>query len=608
MESNVPSSATWSATTGTRPRVLDDRLASLFPDPDTPQRRRAWWARPAGRAAMVVVVVVVLVSTLVATNAFGSSSAGYRTATVGPHNVDAVLTSVATIEPVAQATIAFPVAGTVSTIAVGIGDTVGVGQVLAGLDTLTLTQTLHTRQATLAQDELILATALEGKSVAGLSGGSSSSSGSNSFSGASTASLTSSPTAQLVAFGGGGGGGATGGAATSVAGAQQAVLTAQKNVDADLAASTTASTAATAVCSGVTTATPPTGHGHGGTTTTTAPTTTTTTPPTSTQLGACQTALSAQLAAQQHLTQSQAALVTASNALDSLLNESTTSTTAPSTGRTGTSTGSSTTKSGTGSGSSTSSSPSAADLVKYQAAVDAAAAAVAVAQQSIAQASIVSPIAGTVVAVNVTAGDAVTADSSTNNIVVVGAGGYEVSADVSVANIPDVKLGQAASVIPDSTKKALTGKVVAIAVVGVASTTTTNYAVTVGLTGDTSNLTNGDTGTVSIVTGSSSSALAVPTSAVTTTGGRHTVTILNGTTPTVVSVTAGIVGYTWTSITRGLTAGEHVVLANLSTPLPGSATSSSNGTATNTRVGVFGGAGGFGGFGGGTGAGGRPTN
>ena len=54
--------------------------------------------------------------------------------TVADHDVDAVLNGVATIEPVSQATVAFPVSGTVASVDVEVGDRVAVGQTLATLD------------------------------------------------------------------------------------------------------------------------------------------------------------------------------------------------------------------------------------------------------------------------------------------------------------------------------------------------------------------------------------------------------------------------------------------------------------------------------------------
>ena len=93
--------------------------------------------------------------------------------------------------------------------------------------------------------------------------------------------------------------------------------------------------------------------------------------------------------------------------------------------------------------------PSAADLASYQQAVDSAEANLAVAQQAQAQATIVSPIDGTVIAVNMNPGDSVTAGSTTATIVVAGSGGYEAVTMVKVTDLPKLKVGQAASVQPD---------------------------------------------------------------------------------------------------------------------------------------------------------------
>jgi RND family efflux transporter MFP subunit len=315
------------------------------------------------------------------------------------------------------------------------------------------------------------------------------------------------------------------------------------------------------------------------------------------------------LTAQTAVSTAQNELATASTALDTLLAQraagsgsgSSTPTTAPSTGtRSGGTTGGAPTGS---SGSTKSTAPSAADLVKYQAAVDAAASQVAVAQQAIDQATISTPIAGTVVAVNLKAGDAVTADSSTANIVVKGEGGYEVSTTVSVTTIPEIKVGQPATVIPDGSTKALVGTVSSISVAPSTSSTTTSYTVVVGLTSDDADLLNGATGSVTIVTGHAASALAVPTSAVTTTGAKHTVKVLNGSKATVTTVKVGVVGDTWTEIKSGVNAGQTVVLANINQSLPGSATTATT-SAANTIVsriqglartggGFGGGAGGF---------------
>ena len=204
----------------------------------------------------------------------------------------------------------------------------------------------------------------------------------------------------------------------------------------------------------------------------------------------------------------------------------------------------------------------------------------AAAYQALAQATIASPIQGTVVAVNVAPGASVTAASTTANVVVQGAGGFEVTTSVSVSNVSQVAVGQSATVVPDGTHRSLPGKVTSISVAPTSSSSaTTSYRVVVGLNDPEAKLGNGSTGTVTITTKSAQAALAVPTSAITSLGRGHTVTVLDGDTPTTVVVGVGVVGTEWTQITSGLQRGQQVVIADLSSPLPSSATASSNGTS-----------------------------
>jgi len=171
---------------------------------------------------------------------------------------------------------------------------------------------------------------------------------------------------------------------------------------------------------------------------------------------------------------------------------------------------------------------------------------------------------------------------------VVGAGGFEVSTTVSVDRIPDVKVGQRASVLPDGATDPLDGQVVAIALAPTTATSGTTYRVTIGLDDQGAGLGNGATGSVSIVTAGVTSALSVPTSAVRTDGTNHTVTVVDGSSTSSVDVKVGVIGSAYTQITDGLTAGQSVLLADLDQALPGSATSSSNGTnTTNRSTGTF---------------------
>jgi len=92
---------------------------------------------------------------------------------------------------------------------------------------------------------------------------------------------------------------------------------------------------------------------------------------------------------------------------------------------------------------------SAAQLAADQSAVDAANAQQQAAQQNIDQAELLSPIAGTVQAVTIVAGDQVAASSTSETIVVGGVGGFEVITNVPVTSLPMISLGRQASVIPD---------------------------------------------------------------------------------------------------------------------------------------------------------------
>jgi uncharacterized membrane protein YgcG len=157
-----------------------------------------------------------------------------------------------------------------------------------------------------------------------------------------------------------------------------------------------------------------------------------------------------------------------------------------------------------------------------------------------------------------------------------------------------VKVGQSASVLPDGAKTPLAGKVVAISAAPTSSSSasTATYRVVVALGATKETLQNGATADLTVLTASTKAGLAVPTSAITTAGTRHTVTVLDGDTTRVVTVQVGTMGPTWTVVKRGLTLGAQVVLADRGAALPSSATSSSSSSNSNTRTGTFPGGGG----------------
>lgn len=583
------------------------------------------------RIAMTGMTALVLAGSGVAVaNASTTQAPGYRTASVATQSVDAVLNAVASIEPVSQASVAFPVSGTVATVDVALGDAVTAGETVATLDTASLLQALHEQQSNLANAQLLLTEALAGHDISGLTGAGGP--GATGFADTSAGSATFSLLAVTTSDD------------TDLVGAQQAVLSGQQAVDSALAAASTAMSAATAVCDAI---------GIDATSDASS---------VLSSLTACQTALGAVLTAQNTVSSAQTALASASTALDTLLAGrtaavttgdagSTTSTATPSdvtpttttppsatsvdpagtvdpatspavvgdpsaTGPGATSDSTVPTGGGSGSpgggasaggggaaagggggGGAVTSPPSAADLIAYQSSVDAAAAAVAAAEQAVARAAVASPIDGTVIAVNIAPGDSETAASTTQNIVIQGAGGFEASTTIALADVPGVSIGQSATVLPDGATVALTGQVVSISAVPDSST---SYGVVIALDGHPTSLDNGAIGSASIVTGTTNAAVAVPTSAIATDGSTHTVRIVDGATTTVTRVQVGVVGNTWTEITNGLTVGQQVVLADLGAALPTSATASSNASTTGGGAGGAGfGGGPRGGFGGG---------
>jgi multidrug efflux pump subunit AcrA (membrane-fusion protein) len=239
----------------------------------------------------------------------------------------------------------------------------------------------------------------------------------------------------------------------------------------------------------------------------------------------------------------------------------------------------------------------AAQISADQASVDSAQARLQTATLSLAQASLASPLTGTVGQVSVTPGSTVGAASSTPAVVVVGPGSDQAVVNVSSTDIDAVQEGQTADVVPDGQTVAQHGTVTAIGLLPVSGTTgsgTPSYPVTIAFGGSGQTTFAGSGASVTLHLAVAHQAVTVPTSAVHALGGTHIVTVLRKGKATVTRVQVGAVGPDLTQITSGLSAGDRVVLANMSTPLP---------TSTSTR-GLTGGGGGGGGFGGGAGVGG----
>ena len=477
--------------------------------------------------------------------AFASTSSSgerYRTAVAGPASIDQTVEAVGSATPASPKTYAFSIGGTVSSVGVAVGQVVAAGQVLASLNATTLNSTLAQAQLTLANDRLTLENDETGKGSS--SGSTSGSSGSRG--GTSGGTQASAPAA------------ASGPSASDVSAAQKAVTTAQHLVDTDLAAQQTLLTTANTVCAD----------------------------PTKSATD-CQTADQNVLTAQTKTSADEAALLTAEKQLSSVLNQGAASTTASPTPTPSNASGQV---------------ASPAQLAADQAAIDAAQAQVAVAQDNVDRASLVATSGGTVMSVGLTTGATVSANSTTATVVVADPSSFAFSLTVPVVALNSLQVGDHATVLPDGTSNKLAATV---ASVGLAPTTTggSSYAVTVGLASQPAGLRSGMSGTVAIDVSTASAAIAVPLSALTRSDTTYTVTTLTNGKPVTKTVAVGVMGSSLVQITSGLAAGDVVVLADRHTKLPSASTNNRLLTGV-TGSGLTGGtAGGFGGATGGTGPG-----
>jgi hypothetical protein len=188
-----------------------------------------------------------------------------------------------------------------------------------------------------------------------------------------------------------------------------------------------------------------------------------------------------------------------------------------------------------------------------------------------AAATLVAPIAGTVALVNIIPGQQVTGSQgsgTTADFVIEGSGGEEATTTVSVSDVGEIRVGQPASVTLDGSATSISGRVVAVGMLStVSSAGTASDAVTIGLAAGAPTLFAGSDAQVAIILAQVSGAVTVPTSAVEGAGAATFVTVLKAGKPVKVRVVVGAVGPVLTQVS-GLTVGEQVILADMSTPLP----------------------------------------
>lgn len=219
-------------------------------------------------------------------------------------------------------------------------------------------------------------------------------------------------------------------------------------------------------------------------------------------------------------------------------------------------------------------------IAQAQSQIDSALIGVAEAQETLDQTELRAPVAGRIVQVNGTVGQASSsasgsssgsssgtstssASSSTDTsgfVVLTGADILQVTADVAEADIADVKVGQPATITLSASGRELTGSVTAVAAVETVTNNVVEYGVTVTLD-ETKKVKLGQSTQVVITTGEKQGVVRVSSGALTTIGERTTATLQgsDGATSTV-DVVTGLEGDGFTQILDGLEDGDEVVV------------------------------------------------
>ena len=512
----------------------------------------------------------------------------YRTAAAALGSVSESLDLVGTLASASRSDASFSVAGTVSGVAVSLRDTVTVGQTLATLDVSSLNDAIDEAQANVLSAQVTLESDLDSQTAttattdAAATSITSAASSTGSASGAISAVMTE---------------------AVKAVGAAQGALLAQYDVAVTaLAATEDAIASTTDVClpfleaafdeaaaDTTTDASTDTAADTTADTTTAGDTSTETAVPSTAaeQLAAvklaladCQSAITIVLDGQSTTNEAQAGVVTLVDDLNesvaALQKASAAEGASSSSGASAASAAGTSAAAVAGVGA-TATVASAETILADQAEIDAAVAELAIAEYDLTLATLTSPIAGTVAAVDLAVGDTVTSSSSTAVITVIGEDGFVVSTTVSLTDIAGVAVGQSAAVTVASIDEELAGAVGSIGILNVSTSSTPSYSVQIALENADPALLNGASAAVTVAVASLEAVLTVPTSAVHLADSTYTVDVLTNGASTNTEVTVGAVGSELTEITTGIDAGDTVILADLNAAIASTDTETDSG-------------------------------
>jgi HlyD family secretion protein len=205
------------------------------------------------------------------------------------------------------------------------------------------------------------------------------------------------------------------------------------------------------------------------------------------------------------------------------------------------------------------------NVVQAQTNVNQAQIAVTQAQNNLDSAKLLSPISGTVYAVNYNVGDI----ASGTAVSIVDLSQIQVKATVAEVDVSSVKIGQTAQMTMDALPgKTYTATVSAINPVATVTQGVVNYVVFAKLTDPDGDVLPGMTANLAIETARHTNVLLAPLRAIKTQGTQKIATVLYKGQQIVTPVTTGLQNDTQVEITSGLNEGDEVVLSATTTTAP----------------------------------------
>ena len=226
-----------------------------------------------------------------------------------------------------------------------------------------------------------------------------------------------------------------------------------------------------------------------------------------------------------------------------------------------------------------------AQLAAARAQVRSADASLASARNRLQDATLTSPVAGTVAKVSYEVGDQVSGSSASTSslsssgvsfggislpgastagaasIVVISTDAWQLDASVGTSDLPSLKPGQPVVVSPTGTSQSVRGVVDTVGIVATQNAgATATFPVTIKITDAGVPLYSGASADALVTTAVHPQVLTVPIAAVTTTGGASTVELLRGGQPVTQPVTLGLRHGSVIEVTAGLAEGDQVLV------------------------------------------------